>query len=313
MALPVRRSWLLVPVSDDELLGEAQSYGADVILLDLMELVPEVRKPEARLRVRDALGALVGGPAELFVQVDPELLYADIGASVWPGLTGVVVGRVETPDAIVDADNLLDELEGRRGILPGTLEIVASVETAAGNRAAFEVARASARVSALTLGRADLIMDLRPEPSGELHLMPYLMQRLVTIANAAGVSSLGAWWRHPARGLLAPPEDTHLAALRGRSIGFKGSMCLSAHQVEPLNRGFTPEESEVAEATRLDHVYTEAEREGRGAALVDGRIIDAAVGGQARSLLAYASACGAKDKARATGYEDPEGLSHDAM
>jgi len=38
-------------------------------------------------------------------------------------------------------------------------------------------------------------MDLRPEPSGELHLMPYLMQRLITAANAAAVMPLGAWWR----------------------------------------------------------------------------------------------------------------------
>ena len=301
MALPVRRSWLLVPVSDDEFLGQAQSYGADVLLLDLMDLVPEVRKPEARLKVRDALGALAGGSAELFVQVDPELLYADLRASVWPGLAGVVVGRVETPDAIPEADNLLNELEGRRGILPGTLEIVASVETAEGNRAAFDIARASPRVSGLTLGRADLVMDLRPEPSGEVHLMPYLMQRIVTIASAAGVTPLGAWWRHPARGLLAPPEDAYLAALRGRRIGFKGSMCLSPHQVEPLNRGFTPEEAEVEEAARLDHVYAEAEKGGRGAARIEGRIVDAAVAGQARSLLAYASVCAAKDETGAVG------------
>ena len=53
-------------------------------------------------------------------------------------------------------------------------EIVVALETAKGNHAAFDILRASDRVSAATLGRADLVMDLRPEPTGEIHLMPYL-------------------------------------------------------------------------------------------------------------------------------------------
>jgi citrate lyase beta subunit len=90
----------------------------------------------------------------------------------------------------------------------------------------------------VTLGRAELVMDLRPEPSGEIHLMPYLMQRLIIIAGAAGVAPIGAWWRAPDRGLLATPEHTLQAAQRGRAIGFKGAMCLRANQVDPLNRAY---------------------------------------------------------------------------
>jgi citrate lyase beta subunit len=98
-------------------------------------------------------------------------------------------------------------------------------------------------VRALTLGRADLVMDLRAEPSHEIHLMPYLMQRLIIIARAAGVAPIGAWWRAPDRGLLATPENTYEAAQRGRAIGFKGAMCLRANQVEPLNRAFARDAS----------------------------------------------------------------------
>ena len=77
------------------------------------------------------------------------------------------------------------------------------------------------------------------------------MQRLITVANAAGVVPLGAWWRAPARGLLANPDDTYAAAVRGRRIGFKGALCLRPNQVEPLNRGFTPTSSEIQEAHEL--------------------------------------------------------------
>jgi citrate lyase subunit beta / citryl-CoA lyase len=147
----------------------------------------------------------------------------------------------------------------------------------------------------LTPGRADLVMDLRPEPSGELHLMPYLMQRLITVANAAGVVPLGAWWRAPARGLLANPDDTYAAAVRGRRIGFKGALCLQPNQVEPLNRGFTPTSSEIQEAHELIADYQAGTQHGSAVMRLQDRIIDLAMVSQASQLLAYADACAQRE------------------
>ena len=238
MSETMRRSWLLVPMSKPELIDQAAQSGADVIVLDLVELVAEKEKPAARASVQTTIYAVKAGGAEVFAQIDPDLLYVDLQACVWPGLSGVVVSRAESSRQIEDAAALLSRLEHVRGLLPGTVKVVAAVETARGNHAAYEIGRASPRVAGLTLGRADLIMDLRPEPSSEIHLMPYLMQRLIIIAGSAGVTPIGAWWRAPDRGLLATPDNTYQAALRGRAIGFKGAMCLRANQVEPLNRAF---------------------------------------------------------------------------
>ena len=69
-------------------------------------------------------------------------------------------------------------------------------------------------------------------------MMPYLMQRLVMLAGATGVTPLGAWWRAPDRGLLATPENTLKAAQRGRAMGFKGALCLRADQVAALNAAY---------------------------------------------------------------------------
>ncbi len=221
MSAKIRRSWLLVPMSKADRLTQARQAHADVVVLDLVEFVTEEDKPAARERVRPAINALQGCGAEVFAQVDAELLYADAYACVWPGLTGVIISRLESPGQVAEADTLLSQLEDARGILPGTLEIVAALETAKGNHAAYDISRASQRVSGLTLGRADLIMDLRPEPSGEIHAMLYLMQRLITMAHATGVMPIGAWWRAPDRGLLATPDNTYQAAQRGRAIGWR--------------------------------------------------------------------------------------------
>ena len=233
-----RRSWLLVPVSKPELIENAAKSGADVIVLDLAELVVEADRESARESFATALKSVREAGAEVFAQVDPTALHDDLTACVHSGLAGIVMTRAESIGEIAEADALLSRLESDRGIASGTLQIVAALETARGNHAAYEIARASPRICALTLGRADLIMDLHPEPSNEIHLLPYLMQRLIIVARAAGVTPLGAWWRAPDRGLYATPENTSAAGQRGRAIGFKGALCLVEPQVDALNRAF---------------------------------------------------------------------------
>jgi len=304
MSTKIRRSWLLVPMSKADRLARARQAFADVIVLDLVEFVTEEDKPAAREQVRVAINALQGCGADIFAQVDPEVLYADIRACVWPGLTGVIISRLEAPAQVAEADALLGQCEDARGLVPGTLEVVAALETAPGNYAAYDICRTSPRVSAITLGRADLTMDLRPEPSGELHLMPYLMQRLITVAGAAGVTPLGAWWRAPDRGLLATPDHTYEAARRGRAIGFKGSLCVLDNQVAPLNRGFTPSAEEVEAARQVLAAYQAGTGQGVAAVRHGDRLVDRGTALQARHLLALAEACAARDQ------EKTEALSH---
>lgn len=291
----IRRSWLMVPSDDAAQVEQAAASAADVIVLDLMEFVPEGMKPTAREHLPEAIRGVAQGGAEIFAQVDKELLYADLSAAVWPGVRGILIPRLESPQEVAEADSLLTQLEDKRGFRPGTLQIVAVLDTGKGNYDAVEIARASRRIWGLTLGRADLVMDLRPEPSGELHLMPYLMQRLITAANAAAVMPLGAWWRAPARGLLANPDNTYAAAVRGRHIGFKGALCLQPDQVEPLNRGFTPTSSEIQEARELIADYQAGTQNGSAVMRLQDRIIDLATVSQASQLLAYADACAQRD------------------
>jgi citrate lyase subunit beta / citryl-CoA lyase len=291
----IRRSWLIVPSDDAGQVEPAAASAADVVVLDLIEFVPEASKPAARERLPETIRSMAQWGAEVFVQVDKDLLYADLSAAVWPGLSGILIPRLESPREVTEADRLLTQWEDKRGVRPGALQIVAVLDTAPGNYAALEIGRASPRLWGLTLGRADLVMDLRPEPSGELHLMPYLMQRLITVANAAGRVPLGAWWRAPTRGLLADPDDTYAAAVRGRRIGFKGALCLRANQVEPLNRGFTPLAEESKAARALMAAYAEATQNGATVVRRQDRIVDLATVTQARHLLAHADACAQRD------------------
>lgn len=237
----LRRSWLLVPASKPQDIEQAAKAGADVVVLDLTELVLQKDKPAARQAVRGAIDVLRAGGSEVFVQTDPEFCGADLEASVWPGLAGIVMSRAERAEQIAEAAALIDCFETEREMRSEGVGIVAALETAKGNHAAHDVLQSSHRICGATLGRADLIMDLRPEPDGELHMMPYLMQRLIIVAGTSGVQPIGAWWRAPDRGLLATPDNTYAAATRGRAIGFKGAMCLRPEQVSALNRAYGAE------------------------------------------------------------------------
>jgi citrate lyase subunit beta / citryl-CoA lyase len=231
-----QRSWLVVPANKTDAIAQAAKSGADVVVLDLAEFVREAQRAAAREKIRAAIDAVRAAGAQAYAQIDPQQHEADLRACVWPGLRGVVVSRAESVSQTTAIDKHLFLLEKERGIAEGSTGMVLALETARGNQDAYAIATASPRVRALTLGRADLVMDMRPEPSGDIHLMPYLMQRLVILARTLNMTPLGAWWRAPDRGLLATADNTLHAAKRGRAAGFKGALCLRAEQVAPLNK-----------------------------------------------------------------------------
>jgi citrate lyase subunit beta/citryl-CoA lyase len=260
----VRRSWLLIPGHRSDLVGHADTFDADVVVFDLEDLVHDGRKPAARENVRAGIDRARQGGAEVFVRCDLELLYADLQASVWRGLQGIILPKVTKLAQIREAEDILTHFESERGVMQAgllhevnefdeprsvdnSLEVHLSLENAAGNQAALELLESSRRVRSVSLGRADLVMDLRGEPNGELHLMPFLLQRLVVLANVAGVSPIGAWWQGNSRGMRASAADTERSARLGRQAGFKGALCVEPEQVAALNRGFTPARNEDAE------------------------------------------------------------------
>lgn len=294
----VRRSWLIVPANDEARLEQAAKSGADVVVLDLEDTVHDSRKHEARDDIRDAIGAMRDAGSEVFVRCDPELFYADMAASVWRGLSGVILTGPTSAEQIVEADSILSQFESERGIVrppsvgevreaddprgpEQALEIHLSLDTGPANWHAEELIQASDRIQSISLGRADLKMDLREEPSGNLHLLPYLMQRLIVIANALGVEPVGAWWRATSRGLAASYDDTLKAAMTGRQAGFRGALCMRTKQVAALNAGFTPSAEEVSHA----HAILNSEPAHTSAATI------------AANTLEWSDACALRDRA----------------
>ncbi|MEE8178187.1 MAG: aldolase/citrate lyase family protein, partial [Acidobacteriota bacterium] len=112
MPILVRRSNFMVPVTNQAFVKDAWRRGADAVTLDLEDGVIGALKAEAREKVKDAIGIVGKGGAEVFVRVNRGFAQADIEASVWPGLSGVVLPRVESPRDVAEAAEILATMEG---------------------------------------------------------------------------------------------------------------------------------------------------------------------------------------------------------
>jgi len=94
---------LLAPITDSERVDQAWRGDADAITLDLEDGVVETRKGEARGLVKETIARAGQGGAEVFVRVNSALLRADLDASVWPGVHGIMLPRVESAAEVAEA------------------------------------------------------------------------------------------------------------------------------------------------------------------------------------------------------------------
>lgn len=295
MAVLVRRSNLLVPITDTERVNRAWRSDADAVTLDLEDGVVQTRKAEARGLVKETIALTAKGGAEVFVRVNAALLHADLDASVWPGLRGIVLPRVESAADVAEAIEQTTALERRRGLDVGALELIVLLETARAVWDIRSIITASPRITQVGLDESDLAGALGITPLPEHDPFVYARGRLVVEATAARVQPIGITYPlgvHPRR---LPAAEIHRMATDARNLGMKGVLCPDPSWVAAVNDAFTPSADLVAHHKRVREVFAGAVAAGTAAVPLDGRMIDVPVDEWAKVVLAMAEACDARD------------------
>lgn len=287
------RSWLYAPGNNPKLLKRVFEAGSDAVILDLEDAVPSSEKALARRLVSESVmppGEEKLSTPTLYVRInhpDTGLAEDDVRAIVRPGLDGIRVPKVESPQDLQKVTDWLSEAESAAGMQLGTVVIVANIESALGVWNARAVAEASDRVKGLALGEVDYLRDIGAELDTDRTASLAAQAQLVVASRVAGrrppVDSVFTDLRDAA-GL----EKTTIAA---RRLGFFGRAAIHPNQVETINRVFTPSEAGVSRAQAIIEAAELAGSAGSGAVLTaSGEFVDEAVVRRARDLLGLARA-----------------------
>jgi len=252
---------LYVPGDRPDRFDKAAASGADIVILDLEDAVPERSKADALANV---VTWLASPRVDVAVQVRVNVRAAqeirairDTDAAV-----GLRIPKVEDP-------RKLDAI----AVLAEGLPLTALIESARGIEAAADIA-AHPAVREVALGEADLASDLG---GTDPLVRDHLRIRLLIAARAAGL---------PAPMLSAYPAIQDLEGLRadterGRALGLRGRVAVHPKQIPVIRAVFAPNEAERAWARAV----IGALQQGGVATLPDGQMVDPAMLGRARTLL----------------------------
>ncbi|MGC1955034.1 MAG: CoA ester lyase [Gammaproteobacteria bacterium] len=313
----LNRSELAVPGSNMKFLEKATQSPADVIFLDLEDAVAPPDKEQARKNVIAALNELEWGGRTLSVRInglDTSYMYrdlVDVLEQAGDKLDLIMIPKVGTAADVYAVDMLVSQIEQAKGYRKRIgFELI--IETALGMQNIHEIARASSRNESLHFGVADYAASTRARTTGiggphpEYHVLTdpdeaghrqrhwgdmwhYAISRLVVAARANGLRPLDGPF-----GNFSDADGFRAQAMRAAVLGCEGKWAIHPSQVELANQLLSPSEAEVTQARRILEAMEQAEKEGRGAVALDGRLIDIASIKQAQVMVTKAESIAAR-------------------
>ncbi len=291
----LQRSELAVPGSSPEMFEKALNSKADYIFLDLEDAVSPMDKITARQNVIKGLKELNWKEKGKIISVrinspDTHYMYRDIidiVEEVGDKLDTVLLPKAGTASDVYMIDCLLTQIETNKK-LKNKIGIECLIETALGMSNIKEIAKSSERLEALHFGVADYAASLRARtvvigglnpdyPGDQWH---HGLSQLVMTCRAYGLRAIDGPF-----GDFNDPDAYVEAAKRGAAIGIEGKWAIHPSQIELANKVFSPPSSEVIKAKRILEELDKAAKAGKGAAQLDGRMIDAASARMAENIV----------------------------
>ena len=284
-----RRALLYMPGDDRHKIEKAITLGVDCICMDMEDGVALTRKADARGGIVAALQALTFGRSEKLVRINAPgsgFEEEDLAAALSARPDGIVIPKVETAEQIGWAGARLEAAELAHDWPVNSIRLLAGVETPRAILNLKEIA-AGPRLDALIFGGEDYAACVGAiRTPGALELL-YARSAVVTACAANGLQAIDMVTVD-----FHDLERVRTEALFGAQLGYAGKQVIHPAQVGPVQEAFTPGTVEVESARRLVEAFEEAQKQGRGALALDGRMIDLPLVKAARSVLAWADAAG---------------------
>ncbi len=305
------RCQLFGPGSRPELFAKMAASAADVVNLDLEDSVPPSDKEAARANVIRAIGEVDWGRKTVSVRInglDTPFWYrdvVDILEQAGERIDLLMIPKAGTAADVYAVDALVSAVEAAKGRKKRIgLEVI--IETAMGFANVREIASASSRLQAMSLGAADFAASMGmqttgiggtqegyymlPPPEGEAPRPPHYPDPWhgVTAAIVAACRANGVLPVDGPFGDFSDREGFVAQARRAATLGMVGKWAIHPGQIALANEVFTPSEAKVAEAREILAAMAEASANGQGAVTYKGRLIDIASVRQANVIVEMA-------------------------
>ena len=305
----LQRSELAVPGSNTSFIDKAANSAADVVFLDLEDAVAPADKEQARRTVIEALRDIDWAAKGKTVSVringlDTHYMYRDVidvMEQAGDRVHTILVPKVGVPADLYCVETLIHQVEQAKGY-PNKVGIEALIETALGMANVEAIASSPGRVEALHFGVADYaasnrartvsIGGLNPNyPGDQWH---FALSRMIVACRAYGLRPIDGPF-----GDFSDPDGYRAGARRAAALGAEGKWAIHPSQIELANEVFSPPKAEVDRAQRIIEALAEAAAQGKGAAAVDGKMIDAASERMAQTVIELDQAIRAAATSRA--------------
>jgi len=284
----LRRSWLFLPGAEREVLLNAVSSAADVLIQELEDFVPAGRKELARGLSPEIIKAWKSARRLAAVRVNPLAQggLADLEAVMPAGPDVVLLPKTESPADIIALAGEVDRLERAHGLEAGSTEIVPNIESARALMQTYAIGRASPRVTACLVASEDMAADLGAERGPDATELDYVRRRFLVECRAAKVVAIDCPYTF---GDIAGLEtDTRFA----RRLGYVAKSAVAAEHCFIIGRIFTPTREERMAARDVIDAFETARAQGATQARLGDRLIETPTYLNAKRLIERAKSLG---------------------
>jgi citrate lyase subunit beta / citryl-CoA lyase len=284
------RSLLFVPAHDARKLAKGLDSGADALIIDLEDAVPESEKVRARAMCTEFVAAN-RDRLPLIVRVNAlstGLLLDDLAAVVRSKPYGIMLPKCIGGGDVRLVGTYLDALEAREGLDHQSVRILPiateSAEAVLGMGSYSQVG--GARLCGLMWGGEDLAADvgtLANRGADGRYTAPYALARSLTLlgASAAQVPAVDAVYIN-----FRDPSGLSEECAEAVRDGFSAKAAIHPDQIAVINAAFTPAPVDVEWARRVIEEFDASP--GRGAVSLDGKMLDRPHYRSAQRVLARA-------------------------
>ena len=297
------RSQLFGPGSRPAIFEKMAASDADVINLDLEDSVAPDDKPAARKNIIEAIGDIDWGTKTLSVRInglDTPFWYRDVVGLLEQSsdrIDQIMIPKVGCAGDLYAVDALVTAIEAAMNrAKPIAFEVI--IESAAGIAHVEDIAAASPRLQAMSLGAADFAASMGMQTTGiggtqenyymlrdgERHWSDpwhWAQAAIVAACRTHGVLPVDGPF-----GDFSDDEGFRAQARRSATLGMVGKWAIHPKQVALANEVFTPSQEALAEAREILAAMEKAKAEGSGATVYKGRLVDIASIKQAEVIVA---------------------------